>query len=98
MKRRSAARGTIGRNSPTPLGGEAINERVQEVADEHGASIAQIALAWLLHKDWVDAPIVGTSSIEHLEAAVEAVDISLSDSDIGYLEELYEPVPVSGRE
>jgi aryl-alcohol dehydrogenase-like predicted oxidoreductase len=68
------------------------------VADEHGASIAQIALAWLLHKDWVDAPIVGTSSIEHLEAAVEAVDISLSDSDIGYLEELYEPMPVSGRE
>lgn len=59
--------------------------------------MAQIALAWLLHKDWVDAPIVGTS-IEHLEAAVEAVDISLSDSDIEYLEELYEPVPVSGHE
>ena len=60
--------------------------------------MAQIALAWLLHKDWVDAPIVGTSSIEHLEAAVEAVDISLSDSDIEYLEELYEPVPVSSHE
>ena len=60
--------------------------------------MAQIALAWLLHKEWVDAPIIGTSSIEHLEDAVAALDISLSDSDIEYLEEPYEPVPVSGHE
>jgi len=79
-------------------GGREINERVQEVAAEKGVEMAQIALSWLFHKDWVDAPIVGTTSVEHLEQAVEALDISLSSSDIDYLEEPYEPVPVSGHE
>lgn len=60
--------------------------------------MAQIALSWLLHKEWVDAPIVGTTSIEHLENAVKALDISLSESDIEHLEEPYEPVRVSGPE
>jgi aryl-alcohol dehydrogenase-like predicted oxidoreductase len=60
--------------------------------------MAQIALSWVLHKDWVDAPIVGTTSIEHLEDAVEALEIDLSDSDVEYLEEPYEPVPVSGHD
>jgi aryl-alcohol dehydrogenase-like predicted oxidoreductase len=79
-------------------GGREVNERVEELAAEKDASMAQIALAWLLHKDGVDAPIIGTSSIEHLEEAVAALDISLSDSDIEHLEEPYEPVPVSGHE
>ncbi len=79
-------------------GGRAINERVQELAAEHGVTMAQISLAWLFHKDWVDAPIVGTTSVEHLEQAVEALDISLSSSDLAYLEEPYEPVAVSGHE
>ncbi|MFC4450347.1 aldo/keto reductase [Halorussus aquaticus] len=72
--------------------GREINERVAELADENGVTMAQIALAWLFHKDVVDAPVVGTTSIEHLEQAVEALDISLSDSDVEYLEEPYEPV------
>ena len=79
-------------------GGKEVNERVQELAAEEDASMAQIALAWLLHKEWVDAPIVGTSSIEHLEDAVAALDITLSDSDLEYLEEPYQPVPVSGHQ
>jgi len=78
--------------------GREINERVQELAGEYGATMAQIALAWLLDKEWVDAPIVGTTSIEHLEDAVEALDISLSESDRTWLEEPYEPVRVSGHE
>jgi aryl-alcohol dehydrogenase-like predicted oxidoreductase len=78
--------------------GQEINERVQEMAGEKDASMAQIALSWVLHKDVVDAPIVGTTSIEHLEEAVAALDISLSDSDIEWLEEPYEPVSVSGHE
>jgi aryl-alcohol dehydrogenase-like predicted oxidoreductase len=78
--------------------GQEINERVQEMADEKDASMAQIALSWVLHKDVVDAPIVGTTSIEHLEEAVAALDISLSDSDIEWLEEPYEPVSVSGHD
>ncbi|MFC6718437.1 aldo/keto reductase [Natrialbaceae archaeon GCM10025810] len=78
-------------------GGPEINERVAELAEDEGVTMAQIALAWLLHKDWVDAPIVGTTSVEHLEQAVEALEISLSASDIEYLEEPYEPVPASGH-
>ena len=79
-------------------GGREVNERVQQLAEERGGKMAQIALSWVLHKDWVDAPIVGTSSVEHLEDAVEALDIDLSDSDIEYLEEPYDPVPVSGHD
>ena len=71
---------------------------MQEVAEEKGATMAQISLAWLLHQDGIDAPIVGTTSIQHLEEAAEAVDIKLSESEQEYLEEPYEPVPVSGHE
>ncbi|MFC6753316.1 aldo/keto reductase [Halorubrum tibetense] len=79
-------------------GGPEINARVEELAAEKGVKMAQIALAWQFHKEWVDAPIVGTTSVEHLEDAVEALDIDLSDSDIEWLEEPYEPVRVSGHE
>jgi aryl-alcohol dehydrogenase-like predicted oxidoreductase len=78
-------------------GGPAVNERVQELAEEKGATMAQIALAWLLHTDWVNAPIVGTTSVEHLEEAVEAVELSLSRRDMEYLQAPYEPVRVSGH-
>jgi aryl-alcohol dehydrogenase-like predicted oxidoreductase len=78
--------------------GYEVNERVQELADEYDASMAQIALAWVLDKEWVDAPIIGTSSLEHLEQAVAALEIDLSESDVEWLEEPYEPVRVSGHE
>jgi aryl-alcohol dehydrogenase-like predicted oxidoreductase len=75
-----------------------INERVQELADEKGVTMAQIALAWHFENEYTDAPILGTSSIEHLEEAVEALEIDLTDSEMGYLEEPYEPVEVYGHE
>ncbi|MFB6354574.1 MAG: aldo/keto reductase [Halobacteriales archaeon] len=79
-------------------GGPEINERVAELAAERGVTMAQVALAWLLHQDAVDAPIVGTTSVEHLEEAVEALDVDLSSSDQEYLEEPYEPRNVAGHE
>ena len=79
-------------------GGDEINGRVRELAAEKGVSMAQISLAWLLHKEWVDSPIVGVTSVEHLEDAAEAVDVDLSPNQIEYLEEPYEPVAVSGHE
>jgi aryl-alcohol dehydrogenase-like predicted oxidoreductase len=78
-------------------GGPEINERVEELAGEKGISMAQLSLSWLLHQDAVDAPIVGTTSVEHLEEAVEALEIDLSDSDLEYLEEPYEPLPIAGN-
>ncbi|MFC6613861.1 aldo/keto reductase [Halopenitus salinus] len=79
-------------------GGDEINERVAELAADKGVTMAQIALAWLLHQETVDAPIIGTTSVEHLEDAVEALDIDLSESDLAYLEEPYGPVGVNGHE
>ena len=79
-------------------GGREVNERVEELANEKGLKMAQVALSWLLHKDAVDAPIVGTTSVEHLEDAVEALEVSLSASEIEYLEEPYQPVEVSGHD
>jgi len=78
-------------------GGAEINARVEKLATDHGVKMAQIALSWLFHKEWVDAPVIGTSSVEHLEDAVEALEIDLSSSDIEYLEEPYEPVEIAGH-
>ena len=78
-------------------GGEEINERVAELAAQRGVSMAQIALSWLLHQEVVDAPIVGTTSIEHLEDAVEALEVDLSKSDQAYLEEPYQPREIIGH-
>ncbi|WP_114575519.1 aldo/keto reductase [Saliphagus sp. LR7] len=77
-------------------GGHEINERVEELADEKGVSMAQIALAWQYGSELVTAPIVGVTSIDHLEQAVEAMEIGLTESDREYLEEPYEPLPVFG--
>ncbi|MEF8831703.1 MAG: aldo/keto reductase [Halobacteriales archaeon] len=79
-------------------GGPTINERVEELAGEYGVSMAQISLAWLFQNEDVDAPIVGTTSVDHLEEAVEALDVNLSANDVDWLEEPYEPVPVSGHD
>ncbi len=79
-------------------GGDEINDRIAQLAADHGVSMAQISLAWVLHQDAVDAPIVGMSSLEQLEEAVEAVELSLPESDLAYLEEPYEPKPVTGHD
>jgi aryl-alcohol dehydrogenase-like predicted oxidoreductase len=78
-------------------GGSEINGRVAELADEKDLTMAQIALAWHLHKDWVTAPIIGVSNRDHLEDAAEAVDVDLTDDEIDYLEAPYEPKPVVGH-
>lgn len=79
-------------------GGKEINERIEELSDQRGVSMAQISLAWLLHQDPVTAPIVGVTSIEHLEDAAEAVEIELSNDDLEYLEAPYEPTEIEGHD
>jgi 1-deoxyxylulose-5-phosphate synthase len=73
-------------------------ERANEVGAERGVPSAQIALAWLLHKPGVTAPIVGATKLEHLEDAVAAEELSLSDAEIARLEEPYVPHPVAGHQ
>ena len=70
----------------------AIAERCREVAERHGKTSAQIALAWLLNKPEVTAPVVGVSRVEQIEQLADAATISLEADDIMYLEELYQPV------
>jgi 1-deoxyxylulose-5-phosphate synthase len=73
-----------------------VIDRAAEVAEARGVSTAQVALAWLLHKPDVTAPIVGATKLEHLEQALDAAELSLSDEVIARLEEPYVPHPVSG--
>ena len=74
-----------------------IVERVIALAKRLGVEPAQIALAWLLHKPGVTAPIVGASKMHHLEQAIAALEIELSPEDMQYLEEPYQPHPVLGH-
>jgi 1-deoxyxylulose-5-phosphate synthase len=69
-----------------------IVERVVETADKHGKTPAQIALAWLLAKPGVTAPIVGVSKIEQIDQLAAAAEIVLDADDIAHLEGLYRPV------
>jgi aryl-alcohol dehydrogenase (NADP+) len=74
-----------------------VAERVQEIAKEHDASGPQIALAWMLHKPHISAPIIGASKMEHLDQAIAALDVKLSADEIKRLEEPYQPHPVLGH-
>ena len=74
-----------------------VVDRVAEVASERGAPAAQIALAWLMHRPGVTAPIVGATRLEHLEDALAAAELDMSDEDMARLEERYIPHPVLGH-
>jgi len=69
---------------------------LDEVARRRGLPHAQIALAWLLQRDGVTAPIVGATKMEHLEAAVAALSVKLSPEEIAALEAPYVPHPNAG--
>ena len=76
---------------------EAVIAAARKVAEEIGASPAEVSLAWLLSRPAVAAPIVGASKLEHLETAVRALDVRLSAENIVALEAPYEPHPVRGH-
>ena len=75
---------------------QVIVERVAEVAEARGVPRAQVALAWVLSKPVVTAPIVGVTKERHLDDAVAAVDLQLSTEEIARLEEPYTPHAVVG--
>ncbi|HEU5088842.1 MAG TPA: aldo/keto reductase [Roseiflexaceae bacterium] len=75
-----------------------IVERVAEVAEKHAVPRVHIALAWLLQKQPVAAPIVGATKIRHLEDAVGALSVQLSQEDVAYLEAPYVPHPIVGHQ
>jgi aryl-alcohol dehydrogenase-like predicted oxidoreductase len=73
-----------------------VVERLAEVAEKHGVPRAQIALAWLLQKEPVVAPVIGATKIPHLESAVESLSVQLTPEEVAYLEEPYVPHPIVG--
>jgi len=74
-----------------------VVDRAAEVAGERGVPAAQVALAWLLGRPGVTAPIVGATKLGHLEDALAAADLSLTDDEVARLEEPYVPHPVIGH-
>ncbi len=74
-----------------------VVEGVRAIAAERGLSPAQTALAWLLAKPGVCAPIIGATKLAHLEEAIAAVDAVLSEDEISRLEALYQPHPILGH-
>jgi aryl-alcohol dehydrogenase-like predicted oxidoreductase len=75
-----------------------IVERVAELAQKHGVSRTQIALAWLLQKEPVTAPIIGATKISHLEEAISALSVKLTNEEVAYLEEPYVPHRIVGHQ
>jgi len=84
--------------SKTQEADRSVVERAGQIAEAKGAPRAQVALAWLLRKPAITAPIIGASKPHHLEEAVGALSVTLSDEEMGQLEELYQPHPVLGFE
>jgi 1-deoxyxylulose-5-phosphate synthase len=73
-----------------------VVEAVKHVAKQRGAKPAQVALAWLLGRPAVAAPIIGATKLDHLDDAVAALEIALSDEEVAALEAPYRPHPVKG--
>ena len=81
-------------DSPSDL---LVIEAVRKVASELGVSPSEVALAWLLQRPGVSAPIVGATRIEHLESAVRSLDVSLSEEQVRAVEAPYQPHAVRGH-
>jgi aryl-alcohol dehydrogenase (NADP+) len=75
----------------------AIVDRITQVAGKRGVKNAQVALAWILRQPGITAPILGASRAEHLEDAVEALNLKLDAEELKTLEELYQPRAIVGK-
>jgi 1-deoxyxylulose-5-phosphate synthase len=73
-----------------------VVDRVIDLVKKRGVSNAQIALAWMLHKPGITSPIIGATKPHHLPEAVKALEVRLTQEDIGYLEEPYQSRQVLG--
>ncbi|HKY54348.1 MAG TPA: aldo/keto reductase, partial [Anaerolineales bacterium] len=103
--RRRGGGGETARANSDPFGNEmyfrdedfVVTDCVAEVAKERDVSPAQIALAWVLNKPYVHSPIIGATKMEHLDQAIAALEIKLSEDEVKKLEEPYKPHPVLGH-
>jgi len=82
---------------PTTTGSAEINKRVQEIAQKKGISMAQVAVAWILAKPGVTAPVIGSTSLKNLEDIINGVNVQLTEEEIKYLEEPYQAKSIFGH-
>ena len=75
----------------------AVLDRLTQLAKTRGLPNMQLALAWVLAKPGITAPIIGASKMPHIEDALEALSVKLSDEEIKQLEEPYKPHPILGH-
>jgi aryl-alcohol dehydrogenase (NADP+) len=75
----------------------AIANLANEIADTRGVTGSQIALAWILNKPHIASPIIGATKMDHLEQAIAALEIKLSEDEMKRLEEPYKPHPILGH-
>ncbi|KAJ7158542.1 Aldo keto reductase [Mycena filopes] len=76
---------------------QTIVNRVEEIAKKRGISMAQVSVAWMLGKEGVSAPIVGTTSLKNLHDIVAGVHLKLTEEEVKFLEEPYEPMAILGH-
>jgi diketogulonate reductase-like aldo/keto reductase len=101
---RGGQRGTV-RSSSDPTAGQLygdadfdVVDAVREVAAEHGVPPARVALAWLLARPAVTAPILGATRLAHLDDAIAALDLDLTTDEVARLQAPYRPHPILGHE
>ena len=74
-----------------------VVKAVEEVARKRGATMAEVALSWLLSRPGVTSPIVGFTKLHHMDAALNALTLTLSEEEIELLETPYQPHEVKGH-
>ncbi|KAJ7775121.1 aryl-alcohol dehydrogenase [Mycena metata] len=77
---------------------QTIAKRVEEIAKKRGITMAQVSLAWVLSKEGVSAPIIGSNSLKNLADLIAAIHIKLTEEEIKYLEEPYQPMGILGHQ
>jgi aryl-alcohol dehydrogenase (NADP+) len=75
----------------------AVVDKLSEISERRGERNAQVALAWVLAQPGITSPIVGVTKMQHLEDAIAALDLKLSDSELAELGSVYQPHPVLGH-
>lgn len=73
---------------------EIIINRVEEIAKKRGISMAQVSVAYSMGKEGISAPIVGTTSVANLNDLIGAIEVTLTEEEVKYLEEPYKPLPI----
>jgi len=94
---RGAARATGVDNIHERPGDKAIIDKVEEIAKKRGCSMAEVAIAWMCHNEYVTAPIVGIRSTERLDELIKGMKVKLGKDEIEAINELYVPVKVRGH-